>query len=115
MDNKEQLTNNETTEKKSSRPTLLRGHWRTVALLLNIYDIVVINLSYYLALWLRFDCVQRRVSAARVRLPCSTTAASASYLERFILLCPSMDNRLQSFAPLRMKINELYSCKHEKY
>ena len=56
MDNKEQLTNNETTEKKSSRPTLLRGHWRTVALLLNIYDIVVINLSYYLALWLRFDC-----------------------------------------------------------
>ena len=56
MENNENVTKEESISKKSARPTLLRGHWRTVALLLNIYDIVVINLSYYLALWLRFDC-----------------------------------------------------------
>ena len=36
--------------------TLLHGHWRTVAVLLSIYDIVAVNLAYFLALWLRFDC-----------------------------------------------------------
>ena len=36
--------------------SLLRGHWRTVALLLTIYDVIAVNLAYFLALWLRFDC-----------------------------------------------------------
>ena len=34
---------------------LLKEHWRTVAMLLMIYDIVVVNLSYLAALWLRYD------------------------------------------------------------
>ena len=37
--------------------SLLRGHWRTVALLLTIYDVIAVNLAYFLALWLRFDCM----------------------------------------------------------
>ncbi len=31
-------------------------HWHIVALLLMLYDIAAVNLSYFLALWLRFDC-----------------------------------------------------------
>ena len=34
----------------------LRGHWKKVAFLLVCYDILAVNLSYFLALWLRFDC-----------------------------------------------------------
>ena len=35
-------------------------HWQGIALLLMLYDIVAVNLAYFLALWLRFDL---RVSA----------------------------------------------------
>ena len=35
---------------------LFSGHWHNVAVLLVIYDIVAVNISYFLALWLRFDC-----------------------------------------------------------
>ena len=35
---------------------LLHGHWQNVAMLLTIYDIISVNLAYFLALWLRFDC-----------------------------------------------------------
>ena len=31
-------------------------HWQTIALLLCFYDIIVVNVSYVLALWFRFDC-----------------------------------------------------------
>ena len=31
-------------------------HWQIIALLLMAYDFVVVNLSYFLALWIRFDC-----------------------------------------------------------
>jgi len=31
-------------------------HWQVIALFLIIYDIVVVNLAYFCALWLRFDC-----------------------------------------------------------
>ena len=34
----------------------LRGHWKQVAFLLMCYDVIAVNLSYFLALWLRFDC-----------------------------------------------------------
>lgn len=50
-----EITQNETEEGTSTRGGLLRGHWRTVAVLLNIYDIAAVNLAYFLALWLRFD------------------------------------------------------------
>ena len=38
-------------------------HWQFVAVLLVVYDAAVVNLSYFLALWLRFDC---RVSMIEV-------------------------------------------------
>ena len=34
----------------------LRGHWKQVAFLLVCYDVIAVNLAYFLALWLRFDC-----------------------------------------------------------
>ena len=56
----DKLLNEKQTEQENSEQkvhaTLLRGHWRTVAVLLSIYDIIAINLSYFLALWLRYDC-----------------------------------------------------------
>ena len=56
----DKLLNEKQTEQENSEQkvhaTLLRGHWRTVAVLLSIYDIFAINLSYFLALWLRYDC-----------------------------------------------------------
>ena len=35
---------------------ILRGHWQNVAVLLVLYDLVTANLSYAIALWLRYDC-----------------------------------------------------------
>ena len=35
---------------------LLSGHWKIVAVLLSCYDMTVVVMSYFLALWLRFDC-----------------------------------------------------------
>ena len=31
-------------------------HWQNIASFLAMYDIVAVNLSYFLALWFRFDC-----------------------------------------------------------
>ena len=31
-------------------------HWHIITIYLMIYDVVAVNLSYFLALWLRFDC-----------------------------------------------------------
>ena len=31
-------------------------HWHIIAGLLVLYDILVVNLSYFAALWIRFDC-----------------------------------------------------------
>ena len=31
-------------------------HWQVIAMLLMIYDFVAVSVSYYLALWVRFDC-----------------------------------------------------------
>lgn len=31
-------------------------HWRVIAVLLVVYDLITVNLSCFLALWLRFDC-----------------------------------------------------------
>ena len=50
-----EITQKEASEGPNARGGLLRGHWRTVAVLLNIYDIAAVNLAYFLALWLRFD------------------------------------------------------------
>ena len=39
-------------------------HWHRIALLMMIYDIIVVNLSYFLALWFRFDCAFSEISEA---------------------------------------------------
>lgn len=31
-------------------------HWQGVAIILTFYDILAVNLAYYISLWLRFDC-----------------------------------------------------------
>ncbi len=31
-------------------------HWQIIAVLLLLYDMLMVNLAYFLALWLRFDC-----------------------------------------------------------
>ena len=31
-------------------------HWHIITIYLMIYDVIAVNLSYFLALWLRFDC-----------------------------------------------------------
>ena len=46
---------------QTRRRGLLVGNWKNVAILLTFYDLIVVNLSYILALWLRFDL---RFSAA---------------------------------------------------
>ena len=33
----------------------LAGHWHNVAVLLILYDLAVVNFSYIMALWLRYD------------------------------------------------------------
>ena len=35
---------------------LLKSGMNTISLLLLLYDIVTVNLAYFIALWLRFDC-----------------------------------------------------------
>ena len=42
--------------KKTRSNNLLSGHWKIVAVLLTCYDSIVVTISYFLALWLRFDC-----------------------------------------------------------
>ncbi len=42
-------------ESKKAKP-FAPEHWHIIAFLLMIYDTVVVNGAYFLALWLRFDC-----------------------------------------------------------
>ena len=37
------------------KPKLFK-HWHIVSLWLALYDIIVANIAYFLALWVRFDC-----------------------------------------------------------
>ena len=41
---------------KGIRRFLRLEHWHVIAALLVFYDLITVNLSYFLALWLRFDC-----------------------------------------------------------
>ncbi len=42
------------TIRKNRKPV---EHWQFIVILLVCYDIVAVNLAYFLALWLRFDCI----------------------------------------------------------
>jgi len=37
-------------------------HWHTIAALLITYDVIAVNMAYFLALWFRFDCRFTRIS-----------------------------------------------------
>ena len=43
-------------DKKPGRSSRRLEHWQVIAAMLMVYDFVAVNLSYFLALWLRFDC-----------------------------------------------------------
>ena len=32
-------------------------HWHMIAILMMAYDVIAVNVAYFLALWIRFDCV----------------------------------------------------------
>ncbi len=49
-------------------------HWKKIAALLMLYDIVAVNVAYYLALWLRFDCM--------------ISAIPKVYMNRFVYFLP---------------------------
>ncbi|MCR5467287.1 MAG: hypothetical protein K6F11_10685, partial [Lachnospiraceae bacterium] len=46
----------QTAKNQSKRHFLRNERWIGIALFLIIYDVVAVSLSYYVALWLRFDC-----------------------------------------------------------
>ena len=43
---------------KTREPRRRKGleHWHLIFIFLIIYDIVAVNLAYFIGLWLRFDC-----------------------------------------------------------
>ena len=49
-------------EKKKTPEDMVRTgrrrleHWQVISLYLAVYDVIAVNFSYFLALWLRFDC-----------------------------------------------------------
>ncbi len=49
-------------------------HWHIVAMLMVLYDVVAVNLAYFLALWVRFDC--------------SFSEISPEYLQSFVYYMP---------------------------
>ena len=52
-------------EEASAAPKIGRRrkleHWKKIAALLMLYDLFVIHASYFLALWLRYDCEYTRI------------------------------------------------------
>ena len=44
---------------KANKPKI--EHWHVIALLLAVYDVIAVNMAYFLALWLRFDCAISRI------------------------------------------------------
>ena len=37
-------------------------HWHKIAVLLGVYDVIAVNVAYFVALWVRFDCVYSSIS-----------------------------------------------------
>ena len=50
-----QMTEKQQGKRQTRKSGLFVGHWRKIAVLLTIYDLFVVNLSYAMALWLRYD------------------------------------------------------------
>lgn len=49
---------------KSSARGFHFEHWHKVALLLMIYDVVAVNIAYFMALWFRYDCMYDKIPDA---------------------------------------------------
>ncbi|MBQ9375370.1 MAG: polysaccharide biosynthesis protein [Ruminococcus sp.] len=47
--------------KKAVKRKLYIPHWKVISALLVLFDIVAVNLSFFLALWLRFDCTISKI------------------------------------------------------
>ena len=60
---------------KIKRKGLFKEHWHAIALLLVLYDIVAVNMSYFLALWVRFDCMYSRIPSEYLRAWANFTVA----------------------------------------
>ena len=43
------------------------ANWKVISSLLIVYDIIAINLSFFLALWFRFDCAYSRIPAEFIK------------------------------------------------
>ena len=52
--NRNQLNNGASIDRKT-KPTAVE-HWKMVAIMIAVYDAIVVNGAYFIALWLRFDC-----------------------------------------------------------
>ena len=38
-------------------------HWHVIAVLLAVYDTIAVNMSYFAALWLRYDCAVSKIAS----------------------------------------------------
>ena len=69
-------------EQKNQAKTKYLEHWQVMALCLMICDVISVCLSYFIALWLRFDCIYSHIPK--------------SYLTPYQnLLCPIQSARSQ--------------------
>lgn len=59
-----EVQNQKTPETERKRVKL--EHWQVIALYLMVYDVIVVNISYALVLWLRFDCHYSAIPAEYV-------------------------------------------------
>ena len=49
---------------KEQKRGLRVEHWHVIAALMVLYDVIAVNLAYFLALWLRFDCAFSEIPEA---------------------------------------------------
>ena len=47
--------------KRTVKNTFRLEHWHKIAALMILYDIIAVNAAYFLALWVRFDCVYSEI------------------------------------------------------
>jgi len=89
--------------KKGFRQGFRLEHWHLISVLLVIYDLVAVNLAYFLALWLRFDCSYTQIPWTYMEtylhfLPIYTVACIV------VFSCMRMYNSIWRFA----SISELF-------
>ncbi len=63
---------------KNSNPHKLIEHWQFIAILLGIYDFIAFHIAFFLALWLRHDCVYSRIDKEYIWAYLSTVSIAAA-------------------------------------